>query len=258
MMTKIYRGALLLFVFSMAACSSGPPLKVEDYPEDPVFTAKTVLPEDYQANQASNVYDPWEGMNKHIYNFNYHFDRYIFLPTVRGYEFVTPGFAQSGVSNFFDNIKDVNTFFNSVLQLSPKKSAQSLGRVAINSTIGIVGLFDVAGYFGIDRPQEDFGQTLGHYGVGNGPYLVLPILGPSNLRDGVGLIPDYMVNSYVQDWVVTDFLGIDDDYLLAFSVLDAIQTRSRVSFRYYETGSAFEYNMVRWLYTTKRELDIDK
>jgi phospholipid-binding lipoprotein MlaA len=257
MMTKIYRGALLLFVFSMAACSSGPPLKMEDYPE-PFFTAKTVLPENYQANRATNVYDPWEGFNKHIYNFNYHFDRYIFLPAVRGYEFVTPGFAQSGVSNFFDNIKDVNTFFNSVLQLSPKKSAQSLGRVAVNSTVGLLGLIDVASFVGIDRPQEDFGQTLGRYGVGNGPYLVLPILGPSNLRDGIGLIPDSLVNSYVQKKVVVDVLDIDEDYLLAFSLLDAIQTRSRVSFRYYETGSAFEYEMVRWLYTTKRELDIDK
>jgi phospholipid-binding lipoprotein MlaA len=257
MMTKLYRGALLLIVFSMAACSSAPPLKMDDYPE-PVFAAKTVLPEDYEARQASNVYDPWEGMNKRIYNFNYHFDRYIFLPTVRGYEFVTPDFAQSGVSNFFDNIKDVNTFFNSVLQLSPKKSAQSLGRVAVNSTVGLLGLIDVASFVGIDRPQEDFGQTLGRYGVGNGPYLVLPLIGPSNLRDGIGLIPDTLVNSYVQKKVVVDVLDIDEDYLLAFSLLDAIQTRSRVSFRYYETGSAFEYKMVRWLYTTKRELDIDK
>jgi len=116
----------------------------------------------------------------------------------------------------------------------------------------------VASYFGIDRPQEDFGQTLGYWGVGNGPYLVLPIIGPSNLRDGIGLIPDYLVNSYVQEKVVVDVMGVDDDYLLAFSLLDAIQTRSRVSFRYYETGSAFEYDTVRWLYTTKRELDVDK
>jgi len=257
MMTKFYRGALLLIVFSMAACSSGPPLTMEDY-EEPVFTAKTVLPENYEARAAANVYDPWEGMNKPIYNFNYHFDRYVFLPTVRGYEFITPAFAQAGVSNFFDNLKDVNSFFNSVLQLSPKKSAQSLGRVAVNSTIGLLGLIDVATYFGIDRPQEDFGQTLGRYGVGNGPYLVLPLLGPSNLRDGVGLIPDYLVSSYVQEKVVVDIMDVNKDYLLAFSLLDAIQTRSRVSFRYYETGSAFEYDMVRWLYTTKRELDIGK
>jgi len=257
MMTKIYRGALLLIVFSMAACSSGPPLNMADY-EEPVFTAKNVLPENYEQRRAANVYDPWEGMNKRLYNFNYHFDRYIFLPTVRGYEFITPDFAQAGVSNFFDNLKDVNTFLNSLLQLSPRKSAQSLGRVAVNSTIGLLGLIDVATYFGIDRPQEDFGQTLGYWGVGNGPYLVLPIIGPSNLRDGIGLIPDYLVNSYVQEKVVVDVMGVDDDYLLAFSLLDAIQTRSRVSFRYYETGSAFEYDTVRWLYTTKRELDVDR
>jgi len=257
MINKIYRGALLLIVFSMAACSSSPPLDMDDYSE-PVFNADHVLPENYKARQASDVYDPWEGMNQHVYNFNYHFDRYVFLPTVRGYQAVTPDFAEAGVSNFFDNLKDVNTFLNSVLQLAPKKSAQSLGRVAVNSTIGLLGLIDVATYFGIDRPQEDFGQTMGRWGVGNGPYLVLPVIGPSNLRDGVGLIPDYLVNSYVQDKVVTDIMNIDDDYLLVFSLLDAIQTRSRVSFRYYETGSAFEYDMVRWLYTTKRELDIAK
>jgi len=225
---------------------------------EPVFKAEYVLPKDFEARSATAVYDPWVGMNKHIYNFNYHFDRYVFLPTVRGYEYVTPDFAQSGVSNFFDNLKDVNTFFNSVLQLAPKKSAQSLGRVAVNSTIGLLGLIDVATYFGIDRPQEDFGQTMGRWGVGNGPYLLLPVIGPSNLRDGVGLIPDYLVNSYVQEKVIVDLMGVDDDYLLAFSVLDAIQTRSRVSFRYYETGSAFEYDTLRWLYTTKRELDIAK
>lgn len=257
MMTKISRGALLLIAFSMAACSSAPPLRMDDYSE-PVFTADTVLPKDYESRQAAKVYDPWEGMNKRIYNFNYHFDRYVFLPTVRGYEYVTPEFAQAGVSNFFDNLKDVNTFLNSVLQLSPKKSAQSLGRVAVNSTIGLLGLIDVATYFGIPKAEEDFGQTLGHWGVGNGPYLVLPVFGPSNVRDGVGLIPDYLVSSYVQEKVVVDVMGINDDYLLAFSLLDAIQTRSRVSFRYYETGSAFEYDMVRWLYTTKRELDIEK
>ena len=245
----------LVAITLLAACSSTPPAEPQVYPE-PVFEAKRIVPP--EVIDVTSVYDPWEPMNKRIYNFNYQFDRYIFLPTVRGYQAVTPDFAEAGVSNFFDNLKDVTTFFNSVLQFSPKKSAQSLGRVAVNSTIGLLGLIDVATYFGIDRPQEDFGQTLGRWGVGNGPYLVLPLLGPSNLRDGVGLIPDYFVNSYVQEKMVVDVMGVDDDYLLAFSILDAVQTRSRVSFRYYETGSAFEYDTVRWLYTTKRDLDIGK
>ena len=251
MIMKFSKVALLIAVFSMAACSSGPALQMQDYPE-PVFTAERVVPADADARTASAVYDPWSGMNRRIYNFNYHFDRYVFLPTVRGYQNVTPDFAEKGVSNFFDNLQDVNSFLNSVLQLSPSKSAQSAGRVVVNSTIGLLGLFDVATYFGIPRPEEDFGQTLGRWGTGPGPYLVLPVLGPSTLRDGIGLIPDTMVNSYLKEEIFSD------DYLLAVSVLDAVQTRSRVSFRYYETGSAFEYDAVRALWSTKRELDIAK
>ena len=251
MIMKFFKGALLIAVFSMAACSSGPALQMEDYPE-PVFTAERILPADVETRDSTEVYDPWEGMNRHIYNFNYHFDRYVFLPTVRGYQYVTPDFAETGVSNFFDNLRDVNTFLNSVLQLSPSKSAQSLGRVAVNSTIGLLGLVDVATFFGIPRPEEDFGQTLGRWGSGPGPFLMLPVIGPSSLRDGIGLIPDTMVNSYLKDEIFSD------DYILAVSILDAVQTRSRVTFRYYETGSSFEYDTVRWLWSTKRELDIAK
>jgi phospholipid-binding lipoprotein MlaA len=251
MIIKFFKGALLIAVFSMAACSSGPALQMDDYPE-PVFTAERVLPKDIESRDATVVYDPWEGMNQRIYNFNYHFDRYIFLPTVRGYQRVTPDFAEAGVSNFFDNLRDVNTFLNSVLQLSGTKSAQSLGRVAVNTTVGLLGLIDAATFFGIPRPEEDFGQTMGYWGAGPGPYLMLPVIGPSSLRDGIGLIPDTMVNSYLKDKIFSD------DYTLAVSVLDAVQTRSRVSFRYYETGSAFEYSTVRWLWSTKRELDIAK
>jgi len=251
MIMKFFKAALLIAVISMAACSSGPALQMQDYPE-PVFTAEHVLPADIETRDSQAVYDPWAGMNRRIYNFNYHFDRYVFLPTVRGYQNVTPDFAEEGVSNFFDNLRDVNTFLNSVLQLSPSKSAQSLGRVAVNTTVGLLGLIDAATFFGIPRPEEDFGQTLGRWGSGPGPYLVLPVLGPSTLRDGIGLIPDTMVNSYLKDEIFSD------DYVLAASVLDAVSTRSRVSFRYYETGSAFEYDTVRWLWSTKRELDIAK
>lgn len=252
MKTNFLRGALLITVFAISACSTGPKLEAEGYSE-PVFSAERILSEDAESSAASDVYDPWQGMNRRIYNFNYHFDRYVFLPVTRGYQNVTPDIAEEGVSNFFDNLRDVNTFFNSVLQLSGTKSAQSLGRVAVNSTIGLLGLVDVATMFGINRPEEDFGQTLGRWGAGPGPYLMVPVLGPSSLRDGIGLIPDSMVNSYLKEEIFPD-----DDVRLAASVLDAVSTRSNVKFRYYETGSAFEYETVRWLWTTKRELDIAK
>jgi len=252
MKIKFPHAALLITVFLMTACSTGPAMQMENYSE-PVFSAERILPEDAAERTASDVYDPWQGMNRRIYNFNYHFDRYVFLPATRGYQNVTPDFAETGVSNFFDNLRDVNTFLNSVLQLAPKKSVQSLGRVAVNTTVGLLGLIDAATFFGIDRPEEDFGQTLGYWGAGPGPFLMVPVLGPSSLRDGIGLIPDSMVNSYLKEEIFSD-----SDVRLAASVLDALSTRSNTQFRYYETGSTFEYEMVRWLWSTKRELDVAK
>ena len=241
--------SIAVLVIALSACVSNPQpaQQAEDYPE-PVFTAKRLLPPDY-ANQV-DVYDPWEGMNKRIYNFNYHFDKAIFLPIVRGYKTVMPDFAETGVHNFFRNFDDMITMLNSLLQAAPQKFVHSTGRVVVNSTVGILGLVDVATMLDIPRPTEDFGQTLGRWGVGQGPYLVLPFLGPSNLRDGVGKIPDFLVRSAIQDEVLSD------DVQIATTILWPIDTRANTSFRYYETGTAFEYRMVRWLYSTKRELDV--
>jgi len=244
------RVLLLVLALSLAACANNPqpPQAAADYPE-PVFTAKRVLPPDYQADQG-NVYDPWEGMNMRIYNFNYHFDRYVFLPVVRGYEWVVPGFARTGIHNFFNNFDDMITAVNSVLQLAPMKLAQSTGRVVVNSTIGILGLVDVATMLDIPRPVEDFGQTLGRWGVGQGPYLVLPFLGPSNMRDGFGKLPDFYVRTGIREELMSD------DVQTATTIIWPVDTRANTSFRYYETGSAFEYRMVRWLWSTKRDLDV--
>lgn len=245
------RTSILVLVLSLCACASTPPpaQQASDYPE-PVFTAKRLLPPEH-ADQ-TGVYDPWEGMNKRIYNFNYHFDKAVFLPVVRGYKVVVPQFARTGVHNFFRNFDDMITMFNSVLQVSPHKFFQSTGRVLVNSTVGIFGLFDVATRLDFPRPVEDFGQTLGHWGVGQGPYLVLPFLGPSNLRDGLGKLPDFYVRSTAQDELLSD------DVQIGTTVLWPIDTRANTSFRYYKTGSAFEYRMVRWLYSTKREMDVSQ
>lgn len=253
MNTDFLRGALLISVFSLGACSSGPATQPQQYSE-PVFSAERVLPGNVEAHDAVDVYDPWEGMNRRIYNFNYHFDRHVFIPAVNGYQWITPDVMEKGINNFFNNFKDVNTLVNSILQLSPDKTAQSLGRVLVNSTIGIFGLIDVATNFDIPRPQEDFGQTMGRWGVGSGPYFVVPFLGPSSLRDGVGLIPDFYVQSTLQEAVFDDAAEVQ----IPITLLNAVNTRANVPFRYYETGSAFEYETLRWLYSTKRELDIAK
>ena len=127
-----------------------------------------------------------------------------------------------------------------------------LGGVLVNTTVGIFGLVDVASKMKIPRPVEDFGQTLGHWGVGQGPYLVLPFLGPSNLRDGAGLLPDLYVAGVASDAVFSS------DVTLGALVLYPINTRANNPFRYYQNGTAFEYEMVRWLYSTKRKLDVNE
>jgi phospholipid-binding lipoprotein MlaA len=245
----LLRTSILALAMSLVACSSGPQPQPQaaDYPE-PVFSAKRILPPDHADITA--VYDPWQGMNRRIYIFNYHFDQIVFLPVVRGYEAVVPGVARTGVHNFFNNFEDVSTMFNSVLQLSPNKFFQSTGRVVLNSTVGLFGLLDVASAMEIPRPEEDFGQTLGYWGSGQGPFLVIPFLGPSNLRDGLGKIPDFYVQSTVKDEVLSDPVN------LGATILSPIDTRANTAFYYYENGSAFEYEMVRWLFSTKRELDI--
>jgi phospholipid-binding lipoprotein MlaA len=248
-MKRLNQISIALSVLLLCACAAQQPEQT-GYPE-PVYSFDRIVPEDVGDPQAE-IYDPWSGMNKRIYNFNYNFDRYVFLPAVRGYQWIMPGFAEKGVNNFFNNIRDVRTLVNSILQLSPDKTAQSTGRVLVNTTLGILGLFDVATTMDIPRPNEDFGQTLGHWGVGSGPYLVVPLLGPSNLRDGIGLIPDAMLNSWIYQETIA---SPQNDYVF---LLDAVDTRANVPFRYFETGSAFEYETVRWLMTTKRELDVAK
>jgi phospholipid-binding lipoprotein MlaA len=177
------RAVIVTLALALGACASNPQTtrSAAEYPE-PVFTEERILPPDHADEE--DVYDPWQGMNMRIYNFNYHFDRHIFLPVVHGYRWIMPDFAEKGVHNFFRNFNDMITMFNSVLQLAPQKFVNSTGRVLVNSTIGILGLVDVASMMDIPRPVEDFGQTLGRWGVGQGPYLVLPFLGPSNLREG--------------------------------------------------------------------------
>lgn len=144
--------------------------------------------------------DPWEGFNRKVYAFNDGLDSYFLRPVATGYVTVTPLPARTWVSNFFGNIGDVWMAANNLLQGKPKAALSDTGRVVINSTIGLLGAFDVATEMGLERSDEDFGQTLAVWGLGNGPYLVLPLLGPSTLRDGSGLVLDYAADplSYVE------------------------------------------------------------
>ncbi len=135
--------------------------------------------------------DPLEGLNRGIYKFNDVADKAVFKPVAGAYKAIAPNPVQTGISNFFGNLKTFMTTINQVLQFKFSKAAESATRFVVNSTVGIVGLIDVASKTGIPQYTEDFGQTLGHWGVGNGAYLMLPILGPSTFRDTAGLLVDY-------------------------------------------------------------------
>jgi phospholipid-binding lipoprotein MlaA len=140
---------------------------------------------------AGNPRDPFEPLNRGIYQFNETVDKAIVKPTAQAYRAVIPQFVRSSVSNFFSNINDVVVALNNLLQGKFTAAYTDLGRIAINSTIGVLGLFDVATDAGIDKHEEDFGQTLGYWGIGDGPFLMLPLFGPSTVRDSVGRYVDY-------------------------------------------------------------------
>ena len=128
-----------------------------------------------------------------MFSFNDGLDRAIIKPLAKGYQWIMPDPLDRGVTNFFANLSEVNSIINNALQFKLKRAAGSAGRLAINSTIGILGFIDVASDMDLPRYREDFGQTFGVWGVGTGPYLVLPLLGPSNGRDLVGLVLDWNV-----------------------------------------------------------------
>lgn len=129
--------------------------------------------------------DPFEGFNRGVTRFNDEADRLVLKPVATGYVAVVPELVRTGVSNFFSNLGDVWTFVNSVLQLKPQAAGETLIRFTLNSTLGLGGLLDIASEAGIEKYNEDFGLTLGRWGVGPGPYVVLPLLGPSTLRDSL-------------------------------------------------------------------------
>jgi phospholipid-binding lipoprotein MlaA len=145
--------------------------------------------------------DPWERFNRASYKFNDALDRAIAKPAAKGYKRVTPRVVRTGVSNFVSNLGTITTVFNDVLQGKIKQAGHDSGRFLLNSTIGLAGLFDPASAAGLERNDEDFGQTLGKWGVKSGPYLMLPILGPSTVRDTAGRLPDQFTNpvNYLQD-----------------------------------------------------------
>ena len=134
--------------------------------------------------------DPLEPLNRVIHDFNETVDRVAMKPIAQGYRAITPGFVRTGVRNFFSNLEDVGVMANNLLQFKIEQGAGDFMRLAVNSTFGLLGVLDVASEMGLRKHDEDFGQTLGRWGINAGPYLVLPFFGPSNFRDTAGMFVD--------------------------------------------------------------------
>lgn len=204
----------------------------------------------------TSVSDPWEGWNRRMYNFNARFDRYVFAPAAEAYKRYLPQLLRTGIHNFMRNIREVLNVGNALLQFRLETAARSTGRFVVNSTLGVGGLGDPASLMGMYYQREDFGQTLGVWGAGPGPYMVLPILGPSSLRDAFGLGVDYLA------WQEINLVGYpnwaSDQFLFWPTLLYAIDMRASIDFRYYELGSIYEYIWVRKLYLEVREFEIKR
>ena len=187
-------------VYPVAQSTLPAPRPVDQVPQKPVPPTKRIIAEDQKIapgyHGAEEVSDPIEGLNRFTAGFNDAIDTMILRPISAVYGYVMPPAAKPPVRRFFKNLTSPVIFVNDLVQLEGTDAAVTAGRFVINSTVGVLGLFDMATDFGLEEHHADFGQTLHSYGVGPGPYIVLPVLGPSNLRDGTGKVVDYFVDPF--------------------------------------------------------------
>ena len=194
--------------------------------------------------------DPFEDINRTVYGFNETVDDNLLEPVSRAYKDHMPEVAQDRVSDFFGNLRDVSTLANQILQFKPVESVETLGRILVNSTIGLGGLFDVASDMGLTTDDEDFGQTMGVWGVEQGPYVVLPLLGPSTVRDGVGIFIDTTSDANMIDktegigFISSSAINIIDKRVELLPVTDMLDL------------SDDPYTMMRSSYLQKRKFDV--
>lgn len=166
------------------------------------------------------INDPFEDLNRDIFIFNEKLDEKLLKPAALTYRKVTPQFARTGVTNFFNNLEEIDTTINQVLQGEIKYAFNDAGRFVINSTIGLFGLIDVASKMGLEKHEEDFGQTLGVWGFDSGPYIMIPFLGPSNPRD--------LLSRPISSFLSGTFAMEDNDVKLTLLGIDALETRERL------------------------------
>jgi phospholipid-binding lipoprotein MlaA len=191
------------------------------------------------------TYDPWGRLNRFTYRFNARFDEALFLPAANGYRRM-PSPLRSGVHNFFGNLAELDSIVNYTLQGRLGRTARSVGRFVINSTVGIGGLLEIAAKLNLPKAPTGFGTTLAKWGMHPGPYLVIPLYGPSTLREGIGLAADYGTSYYIN--LANLYRGAQS---WGLGVANAVDERANIDFRYYSTGSPFEYETIRFLSVRK-------
>ncbi len=255
----IMTAGLLLFLLS--ACTGPAPAPIPLHPESGKQarsgisgTAETGDARSRDRNFSFlDVDDPFEPMNRGIYSFNILADDYVMEPAVRWYEKLIPGMIRNRISDFFDNIGDIPVMLNCFLQGKPEKGGTVLGRIMINTTVGICGLWDPASAIeNLPEYAEDFGQTLGVWGLPAGPYLMLPLLGPSSVRDAAGTLVDGAGSS-----MGVTALEIPEFTDLSLSAVKSLEYRASLPFAYGDFDSPFEYEMVRLLYHRMREMQVN-
>jgi phospholipid-binding lipoprotein MlaA len=197
-----------------------------------------------------NPRDPWEGFNRPAHDFNEGVDRIVLRPVATLYREKIPPLVRTGVANFFGNLSDAWSAANSLLQFRLQDAGDNIARVQINSVFGVFGIFDVASNFNIERHREDFGQTLGRWGVPTGPYLVIPLLGPSTLRDAVALPVDRQFDpvSYI------DPVGVRES-LYVLRIVDKRSNLLRVG-SVLDEASLDKYSFIRDAHLQRRRAEI--
>lgn len=194
--------------------------------------------------------DPWQPYNRAMFKFNTDFDNAFIKPTAQAYQKVMPEPVNRSVTNFFDNIADLTSAVNNLLQFKLSRTGSDLSRVVVNSTVGVLGLFDVATNMGIPSYKEDFGQTLGYWGFGQGPYFVMPIIGPSSVRDTLG---------FAGDVVVDPFYSLNKEKIYwSFIALRVIDQRAGLltAGEIFDQAAIDRYSFVRDAYLQRRANDV--
>lgn len=206
---------------------------------------------DLETQESCEIRDPLEPFNRAVYKFNDVLDRAILKPTAKAYRFVMPAWGRQRVHNFLQNLTSPVSFVNAVLQGDFHQSMITFWRFVINSTWGVGGLFDIAGQEGLVERKEDFGQTLGTYGVGSGPYIVWPIFGPSSLRDTGGTVVD----------IFTDPINYldDDKIVIGRKVAEVVDSRERLLDLTDDIDrvSLDPYATVRSFYAQRRQSEVE-